>query len=225
MVTTRHRKMQKPKVRLWANFFVVLTCSMLTAPLITQQAYVPICPEFSGLPFHRKNALSQAWNSPESMAGEVTLFDCNPDCQPDIFFTNCAELEAPTEASSECFKRSLGKAGEGEFTQVTAQGLLDLFVVNDLQPSYTDFSFCRDQCHPRRYQGTPDQPVIKQDQGSASAGRGVLEDVGKSMGVASFNADANLPFHNLGDSFQELGLQTDVAKLPYAQVWRVSWCG
>jgi hypothetical protein len=114
------------------------------------------------------------------------------------------------------------------WVDVNNDGLLDLFVVNYLKWNYTSSPLCRDYCHPRRYKGTPDQLFINQGDGTfrdVSAQWGIREHVGKGMGVgvADFDLDGkpdlfvtndaepNFFFHNLGNRFEEIGFQTDVA--------------
>ena len=114
------------------------------------------------------------------------------------------------------------------WVDVNNDGLLDLFVVNYLQWSYATNPFCRDYCHPRYYKGTPDQLFINQGDGTfkdVSAEWGIRDHVGKGMGagVADFDLDGkpdlfvtndaepNFLFHNLGNRFEEVGFQADVA--------------
>jgi hypothetical protein len=114
------------------------------------------------------------------------------------------------------------------WVDVNNDGRLDLFVVNYMQWSYTSNPFCRDYCHPRYYKGSPNRLFMNQGDGTfrdVSAEWGIREHVGKGMGVgvADFDldgkpdlfvtndAEANFLFHNLGNKFEEVGFQADVA--------------
>ncbi|MFP5236508.1 MAG: CRTAC1 family protein [Acidobacteriota bacterium] len=114
------------------------------------------------------------------------------------------------------------------WVDVNNDGLLDLFVVNYLQWSYTTKPICPDYCHPRNYKGTPNQLFLNQGNGifkDVSKAWGIRDSVGKGMavGVADYDldgkpdlfvtndAEANFLFHNLGNKFEEVGFQTDTA--------------
>ena len=114
------------------------------------------------------------------------------------------------------------------WVDVNNDGLLDLFVVNYLQWTYVTKPICSDYCHPRNYKGTPNQLFLNQGDGTfkdVSREWGIRDHVGKGMavGVADFDldgkpdlfvtndAEANFFFHNLGNKFEEIGLQTDTA--------------
>jgi hypothetical protein len=119
------------------------------------------------------------------------------------------------------------------WVDVNNDGLLDLFVVNYMQWSYSDKPLCviesiPEYCHPRFYKGTPDQLYINQGDGTfkdVSKEWGVRDHVGKGMGVgvADYDLDGkpdlfvtndseyNFLFHNLGDKFEEVAFQTNVA--------------
>ncbi len=111
------------------------------------------------------------------------------------------------------------------WVDVNNDGLLDLFVVNYVQWSYSSTSICGDYCHPRHFTGTPDQLFINQGNGTfkdVSKEWGIRDHIGKGMavGVADYDLDGkpdlfvtndareNFMFHNLGDKFEEVGFQT-----------------
>ncbi|WP_082661746.1 CRTAC1 family protein [Terracidiphilus gabretensis] len=119
------------------------------------------------------------------------------------------------------------------WVDVNNDGLLDLFVVNYLQWSYSDQPRCvtentAEYCHPRYFKGQPNQLFINQGNGTfkdASKEWGIREQVGKGMGagVADYDLDGkpdifvtndaeyNFLFHNLGKKFEEVAFQTNVA--------------
>ena len=119
------------------------------------------------------------------------------------------------------------------WVDVNNDGLLDLFVVNYLQWTYDDKPLCviqgvPDYCHPRYYKGLPNQLFINQGDGTfkdVSKEWGIRDHVGKGMGVgmADYDLDGkpdlfvpndagyNFLFHNLGNKFEEVAFQADVA--------------
>jgi hypothetical protein len=119
------------------------------------------------------------------------------------------------------------------WVDVNNDGLLDLFVVNYLQWSYSDQPRCitentAEYCHPRYFKGQPNQLFINQGNGTfkdASKEWGIREQVGKGMGagIADYDLDGkpdifvtndaeyNFLFHNLGSKFEEVAFQTNVA--------------
>lgn len=119
------------------------------------------------------------------------------------------------------------------WVDVNNDGLLDLFVVNYMQWTYSDKPMCviesiSEYCHPRFYKGTPDQLFLNQGDGTfkdVSKEWGIREHVGKGMGVgvADYDLDGkpdlfvtndseyNFLFHNLGNKFEEVAFQANVA--------------
>ena len=119
------------------------------------------------------------------------------------------------------------------WVDVNNDGLLDLFIVNYLQWSYSDQPKCvaqgiADYCHPRFYKGLPNQLFLNQGDGTfkdVSKEWGIRDHVGKGMGVGmadydldgkpdlfvTNDADYNFLFHNLGNKFDEVAFQTNVA--------------
>src|SRR6185312_16385522 len=112
-------------------------------------------------------------------------------------------------------------------------GLLDLFVVNYMQWTYTDKPFCgaiktNDYCSPKFYKGQPNQFFLNNGDGTfrdASSEWGIRQHVGKGMGVgmADYDLDGkpdlfvtndasyNSLFHNLGNKFEEVAFDAGVA--------------
>jgi enediyne biosynthesis protein E4 len=120
------------------------------------------------------------------------------------------------------------------WVDVNNDGLLDLFVVNYLQWTYSDKPLCgaengiADYCHPRFYKGQPDQLFINQGDGTfkdVSREWGLRDHVGKGMGAAmadydldgkpdlfvTNDAEYNFLFHNLGNKFEEVAFQANLA--------------
>jgi hypothetical protein len=121
------------------------------------------------------------------------------------------------------------------WVDVNNDGLLDLFVVNYLQWSYSDKPLCgggegaiADYCHPRYYKGQPNQLFLNQGDGTfkdVSKEWGIRDHVGKGMGVGvadydldgkpdlfvTNDAEYNFLFHNLGNKFEEVAFQANVA--------------
>jgi hypothetical protein len=119
------------------------------------------------------------------------------------------------------------------WVDVNNDGLLDLFVVNYLQWTWSDKPLCTinnvaEYCHPRYYKGLPDQLFLNQGDGTfkdVSKEWGIREHVGKGMGigVADYDLDGrpdlfvtndagySFLFHNLGNKFEEVAFQASVA--------------
>jgi enediyne biosynthesis protein E4 len=121
----------------------------------------------------------------------------------------------------------------GAWVDVNGDGLLDLFVVNYMQWTYSKEPLCAfkgqaDFCHPRFYKGLPNQLFLNKGNGifeDVSAAWGIREHLGKGMGVgvADYDLDGkpdlfvpndalyNSLFHNIGGKFEEVAFQTNVA--------------
>jgi hypothetical protein len=119
------------------------------------------------------------------------------------------------------------------WVDVNNDGLLDLFVVNYLQWTWSDKPLCTinnvaEYCHPRYYKGLPDQLFVNQGDGTfkdVSKEWGIREHVGKGMGVgvADYDQDGrpdlfvtndagySFLFHNLGNKFEEVAFQANAA--------------
>ncbi len=119
------------------------------------------------------------------------------------------------------------------WVDVNNDGLLDLFIVNYLQWTYSNIPKCviegvAEYCHPRYYKGLPNQLFLNQGDGTfkdVSKEWGIRDHVGKGMGVgmADYDLDGKpdlfvtndaeyaFLFHNLGNKFEEVAFQTNVA--------------
>lgn len=178
----------------------------------------------------------------------VAVGDYDNDGCPDLFVTG---VHANTLYHNNCDgtftdvtkKAGLDKSIDPEYgplwsvaaawVDVNNDGLLDLFIVNYMQWSYTDKPLCMtqgiaDYCHPRFYKGLPNQLFLNQGDGTfkdVSKEWGIRSQVGKGMGVGvadydldgkpdlfvANDAEYNFLFHNMGNKFEEVAFQTNVA--------------
>jgi hypothetical protein len=121
----------------------------------------------------------------------------------------------------------------GVWMDVNNDGLLDLFVINYLQWDYATEPLCEykgvaDYCSPRSYKGLPNQLYLNKGDGTfedVSEKWGIRAHVGKGMGggMADYDLDGrpdifvtndgsyNFLFHNLGNKFEEVAFQKNVA--------------
>ena len=119
------------------------------------------------------------------------------------------------------------------WVDVNSDGLLDLFIVNYLQWTWSDKPLCTinnvaEYCHPRYYKGLPDQLFLNQGDGTfkdVSKQWGLRDHIGKGMGVgvADYDLDGrpdlfvtndagySFLFHNLGNKFEEVAFQANAA--------------
>jgi len=120
------------------------------------------------------------------------------------------------------------------WVDVNNDGLLDLFVANYMQWTYSSKPLCGfingmgDYCHPKFYKGQPNQLFLNNGDGTfrdVSKEWGIRSHVGKAMGVgmADYDLDGrqdlfvtndasyNSLFHNLGNKFEEVAFETGVA--------------
>jgi hypothetical protein len=119
------------------------------------------------------------------------------------------------------------------WVDVNNDGLLDLFVVNYMQWTYSDKPLCAiqgvaDYCAPKFYKGQPNQLFLNKGDGTfqdVSKEWGIRGHVGKGMGVgmADYDLDGrqdlfvtndasfNSLFHNVGGKFDEVAFETGVA--------------
>ncbi|HKD59437.1 MAG TPA: CRTAC1 family protein [Terracidiphilus sp.] len=178
----------------------------------------------------------------------VAIGDYDNDGHPDIFVAGVHRSTLYHNNGDGTFtdvtkKAGLDKWNDPEYgplwavaavwVDVNNDGLLDLFVVNYLQWTYSNIPKCviegvAEYCHPRYYKGLPNQLFLNQGDGTfkdVSKEWGIRDHVGKGMGVglADYDLDGKpdlfvtndaeyaFLFHNLGTKFEEVAFQTNVA--------------
>jgi hypothetical protein len=178
----------------------------------------------------------------------VAVADYDNDGHPDIFVAGVHGNTLYHNNGDGTFKDVTRKAGldkwnDPEFgplwavaavwVDVNNDGLLDLFIVNYLQWTYSDKPKCpiegvAEYCHPRWFKGQPDQLFLNQGDGTfkdVSKEWGIRDHVGKGMGagMADYDLDGKpdlfvtndseyaFLFHNTGNKFEEVAFQTNVA--------------
>jgi hypothetical protein len=178
----------------------------------------------------------------------VAVGDYDNDGHPDIFVAGVYKNTLYHNNGDGTFTDVTAKAGldrsndpqYGPLWAVTAawvdvnnDGLLDLFVVNYMQWTYSDQPLCSfrgvaDYCHPKLYKPQPDQLFLNKGDGTfqdVSAAWGIRDHPGKGMGVgvADYDLDGrpdlfvtndasyNFLFHNLGNKFEEVAFDAGVA--------------
>ncbi|MFP5236278.1 MAG: CRTAC1 family protein [Acidobacteriota bacterium] len=178
----------------------------------------------------------------------VAVGDYDNDGHPDLFVTGVHGNTLYHNNGDGTFSDVTHKAGLDKFADpeygllwseaavwvdVNGDGLLDLFVVNYLQWTYSAKPLCvienvPEYCHPRYYKGQPDQLFINQGDGTfkdVSKEWGIRDHVGKGMGVGmadydhdgkpdlfvTNDAEYNFLFHNLGNKFEEVAFPANVA--------------
>jgi hypothetical protein len=178
----------------------------------------------------------------------VAVADYDNDGFPDIFVAGLHHNTLYHNNGNGTFTDVTAKAGldksidpqYGPFWSITAawvdvnnDGLLDLFVVNYMQWTYSAEPLCKfqgvaDYCHPKFYKGQPNQLFLNKGDGTfqdVSKEWGIRDHVGKGMGVgvADYDQDGrpdlfvpndasyNSLFHNLGNKFEEVAFDAGVA--------------
>jgi len=178
----------------------------------------------------------------------VAVGDYDNDGHPDLFVTGVHGNTLYHNNGDGTFtdvtkKAGLDKWNDPEYgpmwavaatwVDVNNDGLLDLFVVNYLQWTWSDKPLCTinnvaEYCHPRYYKGLPDQLFLNQGDGTfkdVSKEWGVRDHIGKGMGagMADYDLDGrpdlfvtndagySFLFHNLGSKFEEVAFQANIA--------------
>ncbi|WP_348270190.1 CRTAC1 family protein [Edaphobacter paludis] len=178
----------------------------------------------------------------------VAVGDFDNDGHPDIFVAGVHRNTLYHNNGDGTFTDITAKAGLGDavdpqygphwavaaaWVDVNNDGLLDLFIVNYMQWTYSPQPLCSfkgvaDYCHPRYYKGQPDQLFLNNGNGTftdVSKQWGIAEHVGKGMGVgmADYDLDGRpdlfvtndagyeFLFHNLGNKFEEVAFPSGVA--------------
>jgi len=178
----------------------------------------------------------------------VAVGDYDNDGHPDLFVTGVHGNTLYRNNGDGTFtdvtkKAGLDKWNDPEYgplwavaaawVDVNNDGLLDLFIVNYVQWTYSEKPLCLvdttpEYCHPRFYKGLPNQLFINQGNGTfrdVSEEWGIRSHVGKGMGVGvgdydldgrpdlfvTNDAGYDFLFHNLGNKFEEVAFQTNTA--------------
>jgi enediyne biosynthesis protein E4 len=81
----------------------------------------PVHFSFRAIPFSLDSSESPQRHAPETMAGGVAVFDYNNDGNPDIFFTNGADIVTLQKSSPKYSNLLFRNNGDGTFTDVTQQ--------------------------------------------------------------------------------------------------------
>jgi len=74
---------------------------------------------FHPIPFLLDTCVTPAKHAPETMAGGLAVFDYDNDGNPDIFFTNGADISTLKKSSAKYSNRLFRNNGDGTFTDVT----------------------------------------------------------------------------------------------------------
>jgi enediyne biosynthesis protein E4 len=191
---------------------------------------------------------AQAGLTGEGFHVGVAAGDYDNDGHPDLFVTGVHGNTLYHNNGDGTFTDVTKKAGldkwndpeygplwavDAVWVDVNNDGLLDLFVVNYLQWTWSDKPLCTinnvaEYCHPRYYKGLPDQLFLNQGDGTfkdVSKEWGIRDHVGKGMGGAmadydldgrpdifvTNDAEYSFLFHNLGNKFEEVAFQANIA--------------
>jgi hypothetical protein len=178
----------------------------------------------------------------------VAAGDYDNDGHPDLFVAGVHHNTLYHNNGNGTFtdvtvKAGLDKSNDPEYgplwseaaawVDVNNDGLLDLFIVNYMQWSYSPQPLCSylgqsDYCHPRYYKGQPNQLFLNNGDGTftdVSKEWGIRDHVGKGMGVGmadydldgrqdlfvTNDAEYNSLFHNKGNKFEEVAFEAGVA--------------
>jgi hypothetical protein len=88
-------------------------------PSGTEESTAPIHFFFRSIPFSLDSGETAEKHAPETMAGGVAVFDYDNDGNPDIFFTNGADISGLKKTSQRYWNRLFHNNGDGTFTDVT----------------------------------------------------------------------------------------------------------
>ena len=80
---------------------------------------VPIHFSFHAIPFSLDSDETTERHAPETMAGGVAVFDYDHDGNPDIFFSNGADIHSLKKSSPKYWNRLFHNNGDGTFSDVT----------------------------------------------------------------------------------------------------------
>jgi enediyne biosynthesis protein E4 len=109
---------QSGKVRTKSLSWLALVL-LLATRLTPQDAKAPIHFAFHPIAFSLDSSETPQRHAPETMAGGVAVFDFDRDGNPDIFFTNGANIDTLQKDSPKYWNRLFRNNGDGTFTDVT----------------------------------------------------------------------------------------------------------
>lgn len=110
---------QRPFNRILALVLCGVGTLLSTRALPQGPAVSPIHFSFRAIPFSLDSCETEQRHAPETMAGGVAVFDYDRDGNPDIFFTNGADISTLKKDSPKYWDRLYRNNGDGTFTDVT----------------------------------------------------------------------------------------------------------
>ncbi len=100
-------------------FLGVMICVSSKRVVSQQSNSSPIHFSYHAIPFSLDSSETPQKHAPETMAGGVAVFDYDRDGNPDIFFTNGADITSLKKDSPKYWNRLFHNNGDGTFTDVT----------------------------------------------------------------------------------------------------------
>jgi len=118
-------KSRSGRLRVRATFFFTIaltvagTGALWKSSASAESGKAPIHFLFKSIPFTLDSDETPQKHAPETMAGGVAIFDYDNDGNPDIFFTNGADITTLKKNSAKYSNRLFHNNGDGTFTDVT----------------------------------------------------------------------------------------------------------